>query len=107
MYTKLLSFWEKASKELKFELEVPFSLQLSSNHELEALFLVRKFGAHNGMLVLSKNEKIEPYIDEVISLGYGYSVLSEPFENEDFSVDDYAELLEDWGWSGEEKDKPF
>jgi hypothetical protein len=107
MYTKLLAFWEKAAKELRFEIEVPFSLLLDSDHEVKALFLVKQFGAPNGMLILSKNEDKQPYSDEIISAGYGYSVLSEPLKNEEFDSDDFIELLEDWGWSGSEESRPF
>ncbi|WDD97738.1 hypothetical protein [Thalassomonas actiniarum] len=107
MYEKLLKFWKMTSKELNIEIDIGHSLVLSSGTQIESLFLVKNFGAEKGMLILPKGLDIVSYQDEINQLGYGYSFLSEPFDNEEYSVEDYAELLDDWGWSGDPALKPF
>ncbi len=107
MYQKLFAFWKMASEDLNIEIVIGHSLILSSGTQVESLFLVKKFGAEKGMLILPKDLDIVSCRDEIEQLGYGYSFLSEPFDNEEYSVKDYAELLDDWGWSGDPASKPF
>ncbi|MFT6734830.1 MAG: hypothetical protein ACJAS9_003032 [Polaribacter sp.] len=107
MYEKLLNFWKMASRDLNIEIDLGHSLILNSGSQIKSLFLVQKFGAEKGMLILPKDLDITSCRDEINQLGYGYSFLSEPFDNEEYSVEDYAELLDDWGWSGDPALKPF
>jgi hypothetical protein len=81
-----------------------FILVLSSGVKIEAEFLLKNFGASKGMIVVNKYDIVANHTDEIVNEGYGLSVLDEPFENEQYSRDDYIEILSDWGWSGE-KDK--
>lgn len=106
MTTKLIQFWRNAAIDLRLQLVVPFCLELASGHEIKALFLVKYFGAPNGMLVFGCYEDVSPYIDEVVKAGYGFSVLDEPLENEEYDKDECIEVLADWGWGGNMEDKP-
>ena len=104
--SKLLQCWQKAAKDLSLQLIAPFNLMLNSGYELKALFLVKQFGAPRGMLILEEFDDIAPHMDEIENAGYGFSILEEPFDNEEYDKVGYVELLEDWGWSGDMKDKP-
>jgi len=88
------------------QLLASFCLRLESGHDLKALFLVKHFGAPNGMLIFGNYEEVSPYIDEVVSAGYGFSVLDEPLEREEYDKGEYIEILLDWGWSGNMEEKP-
>lgn len=106
MTTKLLQFWQKAATDLGLQLVTPFCLMLTPEHELKALLLIKKFGAPNGMLVFSGYDEISSYVDDIARAGYGFSVLDEPLDFEEYSKDEYIELLGDWGWSGDMENKP-
>ena len=97
MYKKLLSFWKLAAHELNFKIKLDHTVPLKSGQKIQSLFLVKGFGAEKGMLILAEGVDISLCNEELNELGYGYSYLSEPFDNEEYSAEDYAELLDDWG----------
>ena len=66
----------------------------------EVQALIPDFGAKNGMLIVSTFDQIEPFADEILRLGYGFSVISPA---DDYVRDDAIEMLMDWGWTGETK----
>lgn len=106
MLTRLLQFWQKAAADLGLQLIAPFSLLLTSGKKLDAIFLIKNFGATNGMLIFGNYDEIFPYVDEIVEAGYGFSILDEPMANENYSKDEYIALLADWGWSGDVELKP-
>jgi hypothetical protein len=101
MFDRLLQMWKIAAKDLGIEIVAPYLLTLPSGVSVRALLLVRNFGADKGMLVLSAYSDIDNCHDEIVSEGYGYSVLDEPAEDEPYSRQDFIELLKDWGWTGD------
>lgn len=58
------------------------------------------------MLITTENEKMKKFQEELESLEYGYSVMSEPTNNGDTDSEGYKEALNDWGWSGDPKSAP-
>jgi len=103
---RLIKIWQIAAKDLDLEIITPFILMLSSGVEIETEFLLKNFGASKGIIVINEYDKISSYVDDIVNEGYGFSVLDEPFDNEQYSRDDYVEILSDWGWSGDENNKP-
>ena len=106
MFSKLLQFWQKAASDLGLQITAPFSLILGSGNSLEVILLVHQFGAAKGMLVFTSYDAVAPYINEIVDAGYGFSVLDDPKEDEDYDKEDFIELLADWGWSGETEAQP-
>ena len=106
MHEKLLEFWQKAASDLGLQLISPFCLLLGSGHQLDAIVLIKQFGATKGMLVFGDYQEVAPYVDEVVAAGYGFSVLDEPLKNEEYNKEEYVDLLKDWGWSGEKESSP-
>ena len=104
--TKLLEFWQEAALDLELQLTTPFCLLLASGDIIEAIFLIKKFGADNGMLIFDTYDEIASYRNEIIEAGYGFSVLSEPMVNEKYNKEECIELLADWGWSGDVELQP-
>ena len=68
--------------------------------------MVKGFGAPEGMLLIEDYYKIESHIDEIINMGYGFSVIDDAEENEEFIIEEFKEVLSDWGWSGTIANKP-
>jgi len=106
MISKLLSFWEKAASDLNLRITVPFNLHLTNESHLEAPMLVHHFGANKGMLVFTNYDDVSPCVNELAKSGYGFSVLSEPGEYEHYEVEEYMELLAEWGWTGSDELRP-
>ena len=106
MLSKLLQFWRKTAADLGLQFIAPFSLLLTSGNKLDAIFLIKNFGATNGMLIFGSYDEISPYVDEIVEAGYGFSILDEPTSDESYSKDEYIELLADWGWSGDVELQP-
>jgi hypothetical protein len=104
--SRLIHMWEIAANDLELEIIAPFMLFLSSNTQIKAEFLLKNFGAAKGMIVIKQYDQVAPYVDEIVKDGYGFSVLDEPGENEKYIRDDFLEILNDWGWSGEKSKKP-
>jgi hypothetical protein len=106
--SKLLEKWEKARDDLGLEIVAPFEVELSDKTKVCANFLVKNFGAKNGMLIFTDYAIVRPYHNELSSLGYGFSVLDEPRNaaNEIYVCEDFIEMLSDWGWSGDKALKP-
>ncbi|MDM8563067.1 hypothetical protein QUF54_06920 [Candidatus Marithioploca araucensis] len=98
--------WKIASKDLEFQILAPFSLTLPSGIQITAKLLVRNFGADNGTLIVGKYSEVRLYIDELTGEGYGFSVLEEPDEEEQYSRESFIDLLREWEWAGTEVQKP-
>jgi hypothetical protein len=103
---RLVEMWQSAAKDLNLEIITPFILRLSSGIKIEAEFLVKNFGASKGMIVFKKYDQVATCVDEIVNEGYGFSVLDEPGENEQYVRDYFIEILNDWGWSGDKSMKP-
>lgn len=97
--------WQVAERDLKLEIVAPFEVTLLSRTILRAEFLVRHFGAKNGMLVFTDYRLVRPYDEELVNLGYGYSVMDR--DNESYVREDFIDVLSDWGWSGDKARKPI
>ncbi len=101
----MLEEWRRAAAELGLRIEAPFVVQLRTGR-LEARLLLRHFGARNGMLIVTDFSVIEPFADEVVAVGYGYSTLSEPRSADGYDKETFVEMLWDWGWFGPDDERP-
>lgn len=102
----LASAWVKAASHLRLDIVAPFSVTLPSGRRLEAAVLVKHFGAPNGMLIVRHYDEVKRELGAIEAAGFGFSVLEDPDPEEAFVVDTYAEILRDWGWTGELDQKP-
>lgn len=106
MTQRLDELWRMVSTRLELELTIPFSLEISADVVLNACFLIKNFGARNGMLIFKDYSEVKPYLHEIQRRGYGFSILDEPSEHEKIDINDYICVLEDWGWFGNQDKKP-
>lgn len=105
MSENLVNEWLKVSEVLKIDIVIGFQLKISDKVTLKSEFLVKKFGAKNGMLVFTSYSSLAPYVQQIIDIGYGFSVLSES-SDKNIKIESYMEVLNDWGWSGDESETP-
>ncbi|PJZ59075.1 hypothetical protein [Leptospira barantonii] len=103
---KLLQIWQSVATELQIEIEVPNSFSLPNGEKINVEFIVKNFGAPNGMLIVSDYSSIQPFTEKILNAGYGYSTLDEPLDKEECSKENMKEILNDWGWCGPDNLKP-
>jgi hypothetical protein len=104
--SRLVEAWRKAAHILGCEIVSPYVVELPSGARVDAPVLVKGFGALNGMLVVTDYAQVRSELAALDAAGYGFSVLEEPDATDQFDVDEYADLLRDWGWAGKEEEEP-
>jgi hypothetical protein len=97
---KFSGVWKDAVEDLDLEIVCPFNFVLPNGRALEPLFLLKNFGAANGMLIFGDFGDISSVVEDISCAGYGFSVLDDPFGEGVYSREDFIEMLSDWGWSG-------
>jgi hypothetical protein len=102
----LPAIWKVAAEDLNLEIVTPFEMHLQSGVRIQVPVLVRKFGAREGMLVISDYSVVSAYIEELELVGYGFSTLSEPSPKDIYKREEYIAVLMEWGWTGAEDEKP-
>jgi len=102
----LVRGWLEAARLLGLEVEAPCPVTLPSGATVVAEVLVRHFGASRGMLVVRRYDDVRRRNSELQASGFGFSVMSDPGPTEAFEIQDYVDVLRDWGWSGPPSDVP-
>ena len=95
--TRLADWFVKAGTLCGLSAEADYVLQLSNGRMLNSVVRVSGVGAKNGMLIFTDDEAIRGDQAELISLGYGYSTMSEPRCDENFDLESFQGLFTDWG----------
>lgn len=98
--------WLNAAKILNLAAIAPFSVHLPTGACVDVDILLRNFGAPNGMLLVTDDEKVWEHRDAIVDAGFGFSVLSEPESGSAFVLEDLLDVLRDWGWTGRKEDEP-
>ncbi len=102
----LLQMWNEAAADLGLEIQAPFELALQTGIRIEGRLLLKDYGAENGMIVVTDYSRVAESVDEIIAAGYGFSALSEPDRSDSYNRAGFIEMLQDWGWSGQEAARP-
>jgi len=103
---KKWKIWCEAANDLGFEIQSPVYLKLKTGKVLKPEFLVVNFGAVNGTLVFIKSDQVWEDQQEIIDMGYTFSVFNAPGIHEKYNREDFIEILSEWGWCGDESKKP-
>ena len=74
MANLIREYWKRASNDLGIRIESPFKVFLKDGSFFEFDVLVKDFGAKHGMLITTDYKKIKSFKDELIEMGYGYSI---------------------------------
>lgn len=106
--TPLATQWMQIKEFLGLRLIAPYFLELTSGEKIEVDLLLLDFGAPKGMLLTTSDEAIWDHKDEIVKQGYGFSVLSEPEPNSQtqIDIDEFINMLQDWGWMGKKENEP-
>jgi hypothetical protein len=104
--TRLQSELEKVCGELGLRIVIPFKLALSEGREILAKALIPHLGAANGTMIVTDFSDLEGKEDELLALGYTASVLTEPFNDRGYELDDCIDMFSEWGWAAKEEPKP-
>lgn len=97
----------RVAEELGVRIAMGYVAVLSDGTRLPSQGLFPDFGGVFGTLVFDSADVIDAAARrELVAQGYAISTFSEPLQNEEFDVDSYAEMLSEWGWTSNEKQKP-
>lgn len=102
----LAEAWFRVAEILGVEIVAPYSAELPSGARIDASVLVKRFGARVGMLIVTDYARVRSELAALDAAGYGFSVLEEPEPADPFDVEEYAEMLRDWGWAGSQESRP-
>ncbi|WP_147292984.1 hypothetical protein [Dyella psychrodurans] len=103
--SKLLSYLETACRELGLQIEIGFVAKTQAG-PIRAEARIRRLGGVNGMLIFSDYSQLREHQSELLTDGYGFSVLDAPLPNETYDLESYIEMFRDWGWAGPEAERP-
>ena len=101
----LLDLWQVAASDLGFVVDGPVTIEVGGTRMSVPVF-VEGFGAVRGMLIVTSYSDVKPHIEALAHAGFGYSVMSEPRQNETYDRESFIEMLSDWGWSGSPQERP-
>lgn len=97
--SKMRDWTIEACTRLGLAVESDFVWIAHDGIEVRPMLRIPAIGSKNGMLIFSTHGDIETYEDELVKEGYGYTVIGEPGEQEEFDIQSYEEMFADWGWS--------
>ena len=97
----------KACEELELQVKFDFILHLPNNTQIVAFAHIACLGGRNGMLIFRTYDEVAESTAALQTMGYGYSVLDEPNQNECFDLESYKEMFIEWSWCGDELFKPY
>jgi len=104
--TKLADWFVKAGESCGLPVEVDFALRLSDGRQLNTIARISGVGGKNGMLVFSDYEVIRTDTAELLSMGFGYSIMDEPSFDETFDLAAFEDAFADWGWQASQLELP-
>jgi hypothetical protein len=97
--TRLENDLTSACEALGITMDLGFTMSCPDGNEIRSIARIHNIGAPNGMLVVGSFEEVEDYCGYLDSVGFGYSVLGVPGDNEVFDLESYREMFCEWGWS--------
>ena len=97
----------RAAEELNVRVLVGYEVPLTDGGKLPSQALFPDFGSALGTLVFRSQDEVNAEARrELIKRGFGMSTFSEPLPNEEFDIESYKEMLSEWGWASEERNRP-
>ncbi|GLQ97275.1 hypothetical protein [Dyella mobilis] len=103
--SKSLSYLKAACRELGLQIEPGFVIKTQAG-AVQAEARIVHLGSVNGMLIFSNYSQLREHQSELLTGGYGFSVLDTPLHNETYDLESYIEMFRDWGWAGPEAERP-
>jgi hypothetical protein len=104
--TKQQEHLQRACDELGLRVVIPFTLALSQGRRVEAQALIPQLGSPKGMIVFSRCDELDGREEELVSMGYGYSVYGGLGPEDEYDVANYREMFVDLGWGAKDERAP-
>lgn len=96
----------RAGIELGLRVEIEPRVALSDGRVLLAAAHFPDLGTPRGMFVFPWEQVDDETARALHRDGQPASLIGEPLEGEEFSIDDYVEMFREWGWSATDRDQP-
>jgi hypothetical protein len=103
---KMEMFLSRAANDLGLAIAVPFRCEIGNGIGVVAVAHLPELGGINGTLVF-RSDQLDPKI--LVSLqnrGFACSSFDVPHESEEYDVEVYREMFQDWGWTDTSKEAP-
>jgi hypothetical protein len=91
---------------LGVRINLDFELELASGRRVFFEAHLPDFGGEKGILLTSGSEVMHGIGNDVVDMGFGYSILSEPTPDSGYGRDGVIALLADWTWCGDPQMRP-
>jgi len=103
--TPMQSALDRAAKALGLQVELGRTVTLADGSVIESQALFPDLGAPRGTLVFDStpSPSVRSALDKE---GFALSTFGQPSPEEEFDIASYEAMFTDWGWSGDEKDRP-
>lgn len=102
----LRAWFEEGSRELGVSLVVEPTITATSGVDLKPVVWLPDFGGNQGMLVFEGSLSNSELPKLAKDAGYSASTMGSVTKSFVFEIDDFVDLLCDWGWSSYDKPKP-
>lgn len=97
----------RAARELGVSVNIGYVAVLSNGRQLQAQARFPDFGGTCGTLVIDSDDVFDMHAErDLLDQGYCISIFSKPSANERFDLSGYAQMLSEWGWTGDTKVRP-
>lgn len=107
MLNRLQEELSRAAKELGLRIVVGYAARLQNGSAVTAQALFPDLGGALGTIVFDSADTCDAETRRaLVAKGFSISTFSQPLGSEDFDLDSYAEMFEEWGWTNDEHRKP-
>ena len=100
--TQLQARLRDVCQQLGIRIIIPFKLELMAGHTIWAQALLPQLGSARGMVIVTSISDLCGKENELVKMGFGYSVLDEPSSDVDYRVDGCIRMFSEWGWASDE-----
>lgn len=106
MQSRLGEMWAAIGNQLGVRVIAPFQCELPGGASFVADALVCAFGGQRGMLIIDRYDRVSSMMEDLVTAGYGCSVMASPGDDEHMDPEVAKLMLRDWGWHGASADGP-
>lgn len=92
----LVNHLQQAYQALGLRADIGFVARFDGVSELQTVAQIPGPSCDCRMLVFRNYDDIGPICDQIVSAGYGYSVMDEPAGDEPFDLESWREVFRDW-----------
>lgn len=90
---------------LGIPVELGYTISVNDK-KIRTLARIPDLGGPKGMLIVTSLDHLCACSEQLVELGYGFSVMSDGPERSDFDLSSWCEVFSDWGWFGDPAHKP-